>query len=982
MSDSLRQGRSTDPTDLDAEPVTSPTVPAVPAQSSSDSTPESDGIHPTRINDGPVRRPPADLPVVFPGYEILGELGRGGMGVVYRARQRSLNRPVALKVILAGPHASDADRARFKLEAEAGARLHHPNIAEVYDVGEHAGFAYIAFELIEGQTLRQWQAGRPADPRTVARLIADLARALQHAHESGIVHRDIKPANILLTERVKGEGSGVSQHPSSLTPHPLPLTPKVTDFGLAKQLQGGPELTVTGMACGTPNYMSPEQIRGQLVGPWSDVYGLGAVLYELLTGHPPFRGADAARVMESILLSDPARARRVNPDAPRDLEVIAAKCLEKDPARRYVSAAELADDLDRFLAGRPIHARAVGLAERTWRWCRRNPVATGFLAASTLGCVVAGWMALALAESAAVERQARADAEKAHWTAVANQKEAERARDASRAALAKEAAAHKQADAEKAAAQNARTDAENARKQADVEKADADRQRDRANGNLKLARSFIRNTFRDLNDNPRIQGPEFREFRESLLGASKKFYKEFAAQAGDDPEAISELADCAQLMGYLESLNGNFAAAADHYQTAADVCYRWVAIDPNDPEARARMAYSLMRSGDALEKAGQFDRVEPRYRDAVALLTWVADHHPRNESYNRLLVRAYAPLYEFLREQHRWADGAALCREYLDRARELVRRIGPKVEYVLIVARAHQFLGQMLDRTGQAEEAECHLLEAVAIRERLRAQFGWGETELKAEMGRLWYAIAQHYAFFANLPHKAPPPAAEAVRLMEEACRDEPLVRNLTMLADCCTLEGELFRANSQFKPAETRYDRAIALCEQVLAKKPTPAEARAAKTTWAGAMTGRAHVYNMTQRHREAIEQWKRLAAEDPNEAKRPGHELFVLQSLVFAKDWRAAAAGAEKLAEGDRPANLLADVARVWCGVSLLAAEDEGLPPAERVYESERAIKKALTCLERAKAAGLFKNPVAVDYYDRQREFDPVRGRFNPRD
>ena len=996
MSDATRERRVPTPSAPKPlpDPPSSPTLAAAPAYHRTDTDPEPDAVELTRVSGEMVVRPPFELPVVFPGYEILGELGRGGMGVVYRARQRSLNRPVALKVILAGPHASESDKARFKLEAEAGARLRHPNIVQVYDVGEHAGFGYIAFELIEGQTLRQWQAGKPADPREAARVIADLARGSQHAHDHGIVHRDVKPANVLLStvQRPAGKPASGSRPLVSGDHGPLTpdhgLVPKLTDFGLAKSLEGGLDLTITGMACGTPNYMAPEQIRGRNVGPAVDVYGLGAVLFELLTGHPPFRGTDAAQVMDKILRTEPERARRVHPSVPRDLEVIAAKCLEKDPARRYSSAADLAHDLERFLAGRPIHARPVSLTERTWRWCRRNPVVTTFLILSTAACLTTGKLALALADAVEVERQARGEVEQAHQAAVADRRAAEQARDDLREALAKEEAAHTLADVEKAAAHAARLDADAARKAADAEKGNAvalagraNEEKDRANGNLRVLRTVIRTTFRDLNDDARLRGAGNRDARMSMLRAGTAFYKTLEAQAGEDPDALADLGECAHFLGYLEYLNGNMIAAAAHYQAAVDVFYRWVAIDPVDPEPRARMASALTNAANANYHAGRHDRVEPRHRDAIALLEWVVDRHPRNEAYAVRLVRAYAPLYEFLREKQRWADGAAVCRTYLARAQILIRTAGPKVDYLYAEARARQCLAQMLDRTDRTADAEPHLLEAVAIRERIRTKFEW-TTEQKAEAARLYYALGQHH-MFAKQPDRIPAATTEAIRLMEEVAAAEPdEPTHLVTLSEFCLLEANYLRWAKDFARAEPRYDRAIAAAEEGLSKNPPPTLAAAARASWASAMTGRAHLYNATSRHRKAAAQWERLAAEDPNEAVRPNHRLFVLQSLVFAGDWRAAATGAEALAGPDASPALLADVARVWCRISKAVAADEALEPDERAAEAEKALKKAVRCLERAKAGGLFRRPGTADYFDNEKDYEPIRGKFNPRD
>ncbi|HEY1187334.1 MAG TPA: serine/threonine-protein kinase, partial [Gemmata sp.] len=337
--------------------------------------PPDDVLQQTVVSDHSRTRPAVGPPVVFPGYEILAELGRGGMGVVYKARQQNLNRLVALKVILGGPLASDEDKARFRIEAEAAARLHHPNIVQVYDVGEHAGFSFMALELIEGETLRQWQHERPTEARHAARLVAAVARAIQHAHEQGIVHRDLKPANILLAPAVPDPaGTGVPLNPSAPTVRvrasstgsgavvaPFVWVPKVTDFGLAKALAGGgADLTGTGVACGTPNYMAPEQVRGRPPAPGVDVYGLGGLLFELLTGRAPFVGANPTDVMNQIVRADAPSVRKLVPKAPHDLAVIVSKCLEKDPARRYATARDLADDLDRFVSGKPIAARPVG----------------------------------------------------------------------------------------------------------------------------------------------------------------------------------------------------------------------------------------------------------------------------------------------------------------------------------------------------------------------------------------------------------------------------------------------------------------------------------------------------------------------------------------------------------------------------------------------------------------------------------------------
>jgi len=327
---------------------------------------------------------PAPPPRV-PGYELLQEIGRGGMGVIYQARQLSLNRMVALKMISAGAYASAAERARFRTEAEAAARLRHPNIVQIYEVGSVDGMPYLALEYMDGGSLAQALNGRPFPPRAAAELVELLARAIQAAHERGILHRDLKPANILLQKDEGGRMKDENTNPSCLILHPSSfILPKITDFGLAKDLSGEGGQTTSGAIVGTPSYMAPEQAEGgaKHAVPAVDVYALGAILYETLAGRPPFQAATMLETLLQVRTQEPVSPSLLQPSLPRDLVTICLKALAKEPQQRYASAAALADDLRRFLKDEPIAARPVSSWERGWRWCRRNPLVAGASAAA------------------------------------------------------------------------------------------------------------------------------------------------------------------------------------------------------------------------------------------------------------------------------------------------------------------------------------------------------------------------------------------------------------------------------------------------------------------------------------------------------------------------------------------------------------------------------------------------------------------------
>jgi serine/threonine protein kinase len=364
---------------------------------------ETAGLQPTRAEHGTIIQPSAGgasekatvanakarekprsasvkgMPTVV-GYEVLGVLGRGGMGVVYKARQQGLNRLVALKMIIGGAHARPTDRGRFRQEAEAVAALQHPNIVQVYETGERDGLPFFSLEFLDGGSLQEKCKGQPLPPRAAAECVERLALAMQYAHDHGIVHRDLKPANILLARSAEKSTTSVGARSTRTMAAAVTIAdgayiPKITDFGLAKRLEAESGFTGTGAILGTPSYMAPEQAEGKThaIGPLADIYALGAILYELLTGRPPFLGTDAMDTILKVRSVDPIPPSQSQPKTPRDLETVCLKCLLKEPEKRYSTAGELAADLRRFLDGQPVQARPVPAWEKAYKYAKRYP---------------------------------------------------------------------------------------------------------------------------------------------------------------------------------------------------------------------------------------------------------------------------------------------------------------------------------------------------------------------------------------------------------------------------------------------------------------------------------------------------------------------------------------------------------------------------------------------------------------------------------
>jgi|GEM_PF-1948257 len=490
---------------------------------------------------------PVDPP---PGYELLEEIGRGGMAVVFRARQQILNRTVAIKMLLAGSVASDEVLARIQQEAQAVAQLQYAGIVQIYEVGTHRGLPYLSLEYVPGGTLYEWLGGRPLPAQEAARIIEQLARSTHFAHERGIVHRDLKPANVLLTERPPSLQSGTTvavapQRENDPTPS-LRIETKISDFGLAKVLGSRSDLTATGQVIGTPSYMAPEQAAGASddASPAQDIYSLGAILYELLTGRPPFRGATLFDTLEQVRSNEAVPPRQLQPRIPRDIETICLKCLEKLPPRRYATALLLAEDLQRFQQGDSIAARPAGLVEKSLKLVRRYPTIASLLAlvvVLTIGGIIG--ISREAARANRNERDAVFDRDRANeqrkraqdqWKRAEEQKalaDAERLKSAEQARIAVMARAS--ADQQRQLAEEAQSRAEEQSRLAEKERAravdlqaQAEKRFDRT---LQVLKTNVDSALQLKND------PQTQVAGQKMLDEALRLYEELAKEEGDHP---------------------------------------------------------------------------------------------------------------------------------------------------------------------------------------------------------------------------------------------------------------------------------------------------------------------------------------------------------------------------------------------------------------------------------------------------------------
>jgi tetratricopeptide (TPR) repeat protein/tRNA A-37 threonylcarbamoyl transferase component Bud32 len=689
-----------------------------------------------------------NLPRV-PGYEVLEVLGRGGMGIVYKARHLALNRPIALKMIQAADLDNPAALARFRTEAEAIARLQHSQVVQIYEVGEHDGLPYLALELIEGGSLAQRLNGTPLPARQAGRLVEALARAVHAAHQRGLVHRDLKPANILLTP----DG-----------------TPKVSDFGLAKLMDGGAGPTATGEVLGTPSYMAPEQAesKGLAVGPATDIHAVGAILYEMLTGRPPFRMTTPMETLMQVVRQEPVPPRRLQPATPRDLEIICLKCLQKDPRKRYASAKDLADDLSRFVQSEPIRARPISTWERAWKWAKRQP----------------GWAALAVVSSLAILSLLAGGL----WYGAQLRTAVEKSNESARA---------------------------------------AEERRLEALRNAQKARDAVDHMLTEVAEKHLVQIPQTETMRLALLNKALEFYREFAKEPEAGWDIRVEKARAFHRVGDIYRYLERYPDAETAYQQAIESFLQLKGEKPDDVNVVQHLAQSYNNLGILYRAMRRPEQAEKAHRNALDIRLQLDRDHPEQIRHQANLAQSYYNLAGLCRSAKRFEEAEKYYRKNLELNEKLIVANPKDPDHRYDLARVYESMGGLYLDQNHPEDKERVLVKAIDILEEVlgehrsvtkyqylmsSCQMGLGNVYLarwrkvKDQLARRRWAEQTEVSY------------RKAIQYAESLVEDQPFNPDYQMqlIASSYNL-GLFYRESRRGKEAEALYEKVL-LAHKVLA--------------------------------------------------------------------------------------------------------------------------------------------------------------------
>jgi tetratricopeptide (TPR) repeat protein len=903
--------------------------------------------------------PSAELPTGRIGdYEILERIGRGGMGAVYKARQVALNRLVALKILRDGTFADPEELARFRNEALALARLQHPHIVQIHEIGEHQGQPFFSLEFVDGGNLAQKLNGRPLSSRQAAQLVELLTLAVHAAHERGIIHRDLKPANVLLVRSDPLHGVRLEDGPEEAGY----FEPKITDFGLAKRLDTDRRQTGSGTIMGTPSYMAPEQAAGKNreAGPLADVYALGAVLYEVLTGRPPFQGETPLDTLEQVRSLEPVPPTRLQPKVPRDLETICLKCLHKEPHKRYASAEALAEDLRRFRAGEPIRARPISAWERGVRWAKRRPGVAALVG-------VNGLTILGLAVTVGLLFAAYREAEGARTATLAERNKAQRGWKFYRNSL------HEVLNQLKTWA-----------------------------GETKESKGI---------------GPE--PLRQKFLETSLDIYDGFPQGLIHPTEVEVERGWTNLWLGEVHRALRKHNEAEAAYQQARTIFGRLVADYPGEPAYQHMLAGVLDKLGDFYCDTSQHGRAESVHREELEISerlvkayplvpeyqqVWASNYNNRGRVYlatgrlnlarqdfqeslqiNQDLVKAFPQVPEYNWQlaishhnlaviygiQNQNDESIAAYRKALEITQRLVENYRDESDYQWVLACVGTNLGFVYEKASRPESALGSYEQAVRIlqdlvhrhpqvpkyQERLESSY-WNRAALYYETGR--FDLAKRA--FQQLRDRG-----------RDRANDGPLQSgDAVHLAQSDLHIGHVSRNFGQYGDAVRSYTEVIERLEAVLRTEPLQPDTRHILVE---AYCGRAAVSGKLSR---PTEQDLRRARELDD--KSQGEIVALVSALVLACGGGHAKATdeAEKLVSRDAvTGSTFYDAACVYASAATAARRDDKLTPSRREDQAAHYAHRAVELLQKARGAGFFTDPFSVALLKTDTDLNPLRAR-----
>jgi tetratricopeptide (TPR) repeat protein len=844
-------------------------------------------------------------------YGVVKVLGKGGMAVVLLASQQQPRRQVAIKVILEG--ISGSGLQRFRSEADVVARLRHPHIVQIYQVGEHHDRPYFVMEYLEGGSLAQKLANSPLTPRAAAELAAALAGAMQYAHDQGVLHRDLKPSNILLT----ADGQ-----------------PRISDFGLAKQTKADPDLatqqrTQSGAILGTPAYMPPEQASSQPVGPAADVYALGAILYECLTGRPPFRAATMLATLEQVRSQEPVPPGRLQPGLPRDLETICLKCLAKEFTKRYATALELAEDLRRWHAGQPIRARRVGRLERGWKWARRNPAVAGLLTV----------VLLVLAAGSVVSTLFALEARRQAADSKANAEAADRQKTRAEEALAAESLA---------------------------------RQRTR-----EALDEMSSQVIEDWLSRRGQLEPAQRAFLEKALAN----YQAFAAESGNSEEVRKSVADAHLRVGKIRRRLGQHKEAEAALRRAREFYTSLVAEFPTVPRYRKELALSNNNLATHLYTTGHPKEAEAAYREALAIRKQLVADFPTEAPYRQDLAGSCNNLGILLMETDRSKEAETVYHEGLDGYHQLVADFPTVPAYRQEMGHTYNNLATLLLGASRPKEAEAAYRNAIDVYHKLVADFPAVPAyrhELAASNHNLGLALAD-----TNRSKEAEPAYRDALTIQKQLAADFPAVPQYRQeLGLSCTNLGILLRDAGRAKEAEAAFSEAVDVYKRLATDFPSVPDYQAGLANPMVCLAELARERKELASARQLLDEARPhlQVALDAN-PRQPyyrevfcDHRLQQAATLLGLGDHAAAAVAAADLARiAVRPAADAYKAASYFARCMPLAERDAKVPLSRRQELVRSYAEQAMAALRQALSNG-YKD---IAHLQKDKDFDPLRSR-----